>query len=67
MAPFFTSDDRWPLLFGHMHSRRDNSRFPTGRSIDVGVDYWDYRPATWAELKAEMARLADAPATSRGC
>lgn len=41
------------LIHGHVHStkkRQDNM-------VHIGVDAWDYRPATWAEVEAEVAKI----------
>ncbi|GGE00603.1 hydrolase [Aureimonas endophytica] len=40
-------------LFGHVHGRRAG----VGRSCDVGVDAWGYRPVTLPEV---LARIGDA-------
>jgi len=40
-------------LYGHSHG----SLPPQGRSIDVGVSCWDYRPVTLAEVKERLAEL----------
>ncbi|GGD87979.1 hydrolase [Aureimonas endophytica] len=40
-------------LFGHVHGRRPG----VGRSCDVGVDCWSYRPVALPEI---LARIGDA-------
>lgn len=37
-------------IFGHVHGRC----MPWGKSCDVGVDAWDYRPVSFGELKEFM-------------
>lgn len=38
-------------LYGHVHGR-----IPTWpNSTDAGVDVWDYKPASWPQLRARMA------------
>ena len=39
----------WLNLHGHSHGRL----MPLPRQTDVGVDAWDFRPVTLAEIKAE--------------
>jgi calcineurin-like phosphoesterase family protein len=38
-------------LFGHSHGGLP----PQGRSLDVGVDSWDFRPVTLVEVKERLA------------
>lgn len=45
------------LLHGHTHSKKRQQ----GQAIHVGVDAWDYRPASIAEIEALMAPLPTAP------
>lgn len=40
-------------LYGHCHG----SAPPVGRSLDVGVDSWDYRPTTLAQIKERLTNL----------
>lgn len=37
-------------LYGHTHGGVS----PYGKSLEVGVDLWDYRPVTFDEIKAKM-------------
>lgn len=37
-------------LYGHSHGTLPGF----GRSLDVGVDCWDYRPVSWHEIKARL-------------
>lgn len=43
-------------LFGHVHGRMENVN--TGLSFDVGVDVpdWDYKPVSFEQVKAKMAK-----------
>ncbi|WP_279356723.1 metallophosphoesterase [Methylobacterium indicum] len=43
-------------LYGHSHGKLPG----TSRSLDVGVDAWDYRPVSLAEIRE---RMADTPET----
>ena len=38
--------------FGHVHGRLDP--YPSGRSVDVGVDSWDYKPVSFDDLSERM-------------
>ena len=40
-------------LFGHSHGSMPDD--PTSRSLDVGVDVWNYRPVSYEQIKARMA------------
>lgn len=40
-------------LFGHSHGSMPDD--PTSRSLDVGVDVWDYRPVSYEQIKARIA------------
>ncbi len=40
-------------FYGHSHGRAP----AIARSLDVGVDCWDFRPVTLAEVKARLKRL----------
>lgn len=40
-------------VFGHVHGRC----YPWGKSCDVGVDCWDYKPVSFDELKLLMNSL----------
>lgn len=40
-------------FFGHTH----NGFAPVGRSIDVGVDAWDYQPVTFEEIVARLKAI----------
>lgn len=42
-------------LYGHSHSRLPGNR----RSLDVGVDAWDFRPVGADAIRARMATLPD--------
>lgn len=42
-------------LYGHSHGRLPGN----SRSTDVGVDCWDYRPVSLAQIKARLALSAD--------
>jgi len=42
-------------LFGHSHGRLE----PWGKSFDIGVDCWDYRPLSFSEVKAIMKTRPD--------
>ena len=42
-------------LYGHTHSRLPDSN----RCLDVGVDCWDYRPVSVAQIKQRMATLPE--------
>ena len=46
-------DDGQLLLHGHVHERWR----VRGRQVNVGVDVWDYRPVSDAELLAEIAAV----------
>ena len=56
-------EGKW-LLHGHTHGRWKKR----GRMIDVGVDAWDMRPASWDEIKQLMEdpRVFIPPKTSGG-
>jgi calcineurin-like phosphoesterase family protein len=41
-------------LHGHSHGRLA----PLARQIDVGVDVWDFRPVTLAQIRAHLRRRA---------
>lgn len=43
-------------LFGHHHGRMPAN----SRSLDVGVDCWNYAPVSWPEIKARMAASPEA-------
>jgi calcineurin-like phosphoesterase family protein len=45
------------LLHGHVHDRWQVS----GRQINVGVDVWDYRPVSDAQLLAALSQAGDEP------
>jgi calcineurin-like phosphoesterase family protein len=49
-------DDGSFLLHGHVHSRY--GKITSARSIDVGVDAWDYAPVSIETLLAEKDRIA---------
>jgi calcineurin-like phosphoesterase family protein len=40
-------------LYGHVHGGAP----PAGRSLDVGVDCWDFRPVTMEQIKARLAEV----------
>jgi calcineurin-like phosphoesterase family protein len=40
-------------LFGHSHGRLE----PYGKSFDVGVDYWNFTPVSWEQVKNKMNEL----------
>lgn len=40
-------------LYGHSHGSMPDD--PYSRSLDVGVDCWDYAPVSYDEVKAKMA------------
>ncbi len=40
-------------LYGHVHGSMKNN----GKSIDVGVDCWDYAPVSFNQIKEKMANL----------
>jgi calcineurin-like phosphoesterase family protein len=42
-------------LYGHSHGGLP----AMGRSLDVGVDCWDYQPVTFAEIKARLTKLGE--------
>lgn len=42
-------------LFGHSHGNLDGF----GKSFDVGVDAWNYRPISWETVKHEMRNRPD--------
>jgi len=42
-------------LFGHSHGKLK----PWGKSLDVGVDCWDYRPLSFPEVKGIMQTRPD--------
>ncbi len=50
----------WRNLHGHSHGRLA----PLPRQTDVGVDAWDFRPVTLAEILAAPARPAKTSARS---
>ena len=49
-------------LYGHSHGRLPGN----GRSLDVGVDDWDYRPASLDEVLARLATLPIPPDPETG-
>ncbi|MCI4660408.1 MAG: metallophosphoesterase family protein [Neomegalonema sp.] len=52
----------WPGAFRksvHLHGHTHGAIDPNARRCDVGVDVWDYRPVTLAQI---LARLEKAPA-----
>lgn len=49
-------------LFGHMHS----SLSGTDRSLDVGVDCWDFRPVTLDQVRHRLRTLAPDPDFAEG-
>jgi calcineurin-like phosphoesterase family protein len=40
-----------PHFFGHTHGSLRN---PEKRSLDVGVDCWNYAPVSWEKLKGKF-------------
>lgn len=40
-------------LFGHTHGRLE----PYGRSFDIGVDCWEFRPVSFEEIQEKMKTL----------
>jgi calcineurin-like phosphoesterase family protein len=44
----------WLNLHGHSHGRLA----PMPRQADVGVDVWEFRPVTLAEIRARRRRRA---------
>ena len=44
-------------LHGHSHGRLP----PLPRQLDVGVDLWDFRPITLAEIRAQLRRRPTRP------
>jgi calcineurin-like phosphoesterase family protein len=44
-------------LHGHSHGRLA----PLPRQVDVGVDLWDFRPVSLAEIREHLARRGRAP------
>jgi len=52
----------WLNLHGHSHGRLA----PLPRQADVGVDVWEFRPVTLAQIRAARRRRAKAPATAGG-
>jgi len=46
-------------LHGHSHGRLK----PQTRQADVGVDVWDFRPVTLAEIRGRRRRVSDARGT----
>ena len=44
-------------LYGHSHGRLGE----WGKSLDVGVDAWDFHPVSWATIKSVMADKPDNP------
>jgi calcineurin-like phosphoesterase family protein len=49
-------------LFGHSHGRM----LGNSQSLDVGVDCWDYRPASWDEIRLRLAGLPSFRPTDHG-
>ena len=45
-------------LFGHCHGRLTDG---VGKSLDVGVDSWQYRPVSFVNIKAAMRHKPDNP------
>ncbi len=41
------------MLYGHVHGTLKNS----GKSLDIGVDCWNYAPATFNQIKEKMDAL----------
>lgn len=41
------------MLYGHSHGRLPGN----AHSLDVGVDCWDYRPASWEQVQKRLASL----------
>jgi calcineurin-like phosphoesterase family protein len=39
-------------LYGHSHGSLEHS--PNGRSFDVGVNLWDYKPLSFEQVYDEM-------------
>lgn len=53
----------WLNLHGHSHGRLK----PMTRQVDVGVDVWDFRPVTLAEIRAQKrGRGSLSPALAPG-
>jgi calcineurin-like phosphoesterase family protein len=50
----------WLNLHGHSHGRLA----PLPRQVDVGVDAWDFRPVTLAEILARPRRRVPRPAAA---
>ncbi|MEE7439586.1 metallophosphoesterase family protein [Methylobacterium oryzae] len=48
-------------LYGHTH----NTLPPTTQSCDVGVDAWDFRPVTIAEIQERLAGVGEEPEEMR--
>ena len=44
-------------LFGHVHSNWEGSK----RAVNMGVEWWDYAPATLDEIKARAAKFPEHP------
>jgi calcineurin-like phosphoesterase family protein len=42
-------------LFGHSHGHLE----PFGKSFDVGVDTWNFKPVSWNEVKTKMKQMKD--------
>lgn len=50
------------MLYGHVHGTLKNA----GKSVDIGVDCWNYAPITFEELKQKMDNLPNAHAIPKG-
>jgi calcineurin-like phosphoesterase family protein len=48
-------------LFGHSHA----SMPPFGRSMDVGVDCWNYTPISWEDVKARLVNVTNNESSDR--
>lgn len=51
-------------LYGHSHGSLPDD--PAARSLDVGVDVWDFRPVPYATIKARMAEKRFVPVDHHG-
>lgn len=51
-------------LYGHSHGKLPP--IPGYKAFDVGVDSWDYKPISLAQVKAEMNRLCPSGVTTTG-
>ena len=51
-------------LYGHSHGNLADD--PNSLSFDIGVDCWDYRPVSYAEVKARMATKRWKPVDHHG-